>query len=490
MSNAILGYATYVPSWRVDPAGRGRAARVVASFDEDAVTMAVAAGQRVIAGHPSRVPSTVLATSTPPYLDKSNATIVHAALGLDRTGAAFDAIGTARTTMGVLRSMLRSGGLLTAADVRTGQPGSADERGGADAAAAVLVGRASEHAPALAEVLAEASVTEEVLDRWRPPTATWGSTWEERFGFEHYARMIREIAARVLDDAGLAQADHVVVVSGNSAVAKRAATLVKGALSTGGSPIGFAGAADPLVALGAVLDVAGPDETILLLAAADGVDALVLRATGALPSARQVTPIAEQLADSQTVPYPRYLSWRGLLEFEPPRRPEPDRAAGPPSARSRDWKFALTGSRCDKCAFLHLPPVSVCRQCGTVGESSPVAVAGMHGRIATYTVDHLAFSPSPPVVDAVVDFDAVMNPDMVMNPDTAVDSGTGTADGFGGGGRTTFEIADAQPDLLAVGAPVDLTFRRLNSAGGVHNYFWKARQVRTNQIREERGDED
>lgn len=463
MIHSILGYATYIPTWRVDPAGSGRAARVVASFDEDAVTMAVAAGRRALIGDLRQVPSTVFVTSAPAYLDKTNATIVHAALGLDRRSAAHDAIGTTRSTMAAVRSALRSGGLLTAADVRTGQPGSADERGGADAAAAILVGLPTERTPALAEVLAEASVTEEVLDRWRPPTAPWGSTWEERFGFEHYARMIREVAARTLDDAGLAQADHVVVVSGNTAVTKRAATLVKGAVSTGGSPVGFTGAADPLIALGAVLDVAGPGESILLLAAADGVDALLVRTTGALPSRRQAIPLVEQLADRQVVPYPRYLSWRGLLEFEPPRRPEPDRAAAPPSARSRDWKFGLTGSRCDACGFLHLPPGSVCRECGSVGESSPVSVAGLTGRIATYTVDHLAYSPSPPVVDAVVDFEAGRGAD------------------FTGGGRTTFEVADAQPDLLEVGAPVELTFRRLNSAGGVHNYFWKARQIRPAQ---------
>jgi uncharacterized OB-fold protein len=78
-------------------------------------------------------------------------------------------------------------------------------------------------------------------------------------------------------------------------------------------------------------------------------------------------------------------------------------------------------------------------------------LADTPGRIATFTVDHLAFSPSPPVIDVVVDFD--------------------------GGGRYTLEMADASPDEVAIGTPVEMTFRRLYTSGGVHNYFWKVRPV-------------
>lgn len=76
-------------------------------------------------------------------------------------------------------------------------------------------------------------------------------------------------------------------------------------------------------------------------------------------------------------------------------------------------------------------------------------VANQYGTVAIYTVDHLAYSPSPPVVQAVIDVD--------------------------GGGRCTLEVADTEPDRLRVGARVGFTFRRLFTAGGVHDYFWKAR---------------
>jgi uncharacterized OB-fold protein len=47
-----------------------------------------------------------------------------------------------------------------------------------------------------------------------------------------------------------------------------------------------------------------------------------------------------------------------------------------------------------------------------------------------------------------------------------------------GGGRFQGEFADLRPDEVAVGTEMELTFRRLFTAEGVHNYFWKARPVR------------
>ena len=72
--------------------------------------------------------------------------------------------------------------------------------------------------------------------------------------------------------------------------------------------------------------------------------------------------------------------------------------------------------------------------------------------IATYTVDRLAYSLNPPVVAAVVDFD--------------------------GGGRFRCEMTDVDPARVAIGDRVQMTFRRLSTAAGVHNYFWKARPMR------------
>lgn len=439
MSIGILGYGAYLPARRLGPDSGVRGTRVVASFDEDATTMAVEAARGLPAAG-----SVWWASTSPPYLDKTNAAAVHAALRLPSSVPAADLVGSARSTFAGLRAALATGGLVVAADVRVGKPGSLDEKSGGDGAAAVVLGEGE----LVAEVLGVAGETLELLDRWRDPRRPTGEQWEERFGFEQYADLVRVVAARLLDEAGLAEADHVVVTSANPGITKRAGALVKGALSSTGSPIGFSGAADPLLGLAAVLDVAGPGETILVLSAVDGCDGLLLRTTSLLPSRRAARPVAAQLAGGRDVPYPTYLSWRGLLERELPRRPEPDRPAGPPSYRAGEWKFGFAGSRCTSCGFLHLPPLRVCRACSATDAMETVSVADLTGTVATFTVDRLAFSPSPPVVDAVVD--------------------------FAGGGRTTLEVADADPDAIGVGTEVGLAFRRLFTAGGVHNYFWKA----------------
>jgi uncharacterized OB-fold protein len=109
------------------------------------------------------------------------------------------------------------------------------------------------------------------------------------------------------------------------------------------------------------------------------------------------------------------------------------------------------GSACEQCGQVHVPPRRVCVSCGAVDQMERRPLADKQGTIATYTVDRLAFSPSPPMIDAVVDFD--------------------------GGGRYTLEVADASPEEVDIGTRLALTFRKLYTTGGVHNYFWKVRPI-------------
>lgn len=444
MSPGVLGYASYLPRYRLGGNDIGiRGDRVVAAFDEDSTTMAVAAAGQIVTA--SDAPAVLyFATSTPAYADKTNASAIHAALGLHPNVLCADMCGTGRSAFASMAAAARTGGVAVAADVRVGKPGSADEKVGGDGAAALLFGDGD----VIAEVLGMRSLTEEFLDRWREPTAITGQQWEERFGGQRYAALIRRAAAEALDAAGIADPDHVVLACPNAGVLKRAGSLVKGNKGVTTPIAGFGGSADAMIALCAAFDVAGPDETILVLSATDGCDALVLRTTDSLPRARQRTALEQQRDGGLPVPHLTYLSWRGLVAMEPPRRPEPERAAAPPAARSGGWKFGFAGSRCRACGFLHLPPTRVCRSCGAADDMDTVPIAGLRGTIVTYTVDRLAFSPSPPMLQAVIDVD--------------------------GGGRCTLEVADASAEELSVGARVRFSFRRLFTAGGVHDYFWKA----------------
>jgi 3-hydroxy-3-methylglutaryl CoA synthase/uncharacterized OB-fold protein len=441
----IVGYGAYLPVHRLEFAdlaatlgtGSPKGSRVVAGYDEDATTMGVEAARR-IAGP---VEDVWFATTSPPYAEKTNASAVHAALGAGDAGFAVDLAGSSRSGSGALRAAAAEGGLAVLGDVRVGMPGSADERDGADAGAAFRVGSVDE---ALAVPVARASVTGEFLDRWRQPGDLTSRQWEERFGLEQYTPLVAQAVARALGEAGITAADHVVVSSPHARTAA-SVTAKYGAQDV--LPLGHAGAADLGLRLADVLDRAAPNQTILTISAVDGADATVWRTTERVGSARAA--VREQLEAGRKIPYATYLTWRGLLERELPRRPEPERPAGPPAARSTHWKFAFVGSRCDKCGFIHLPPARVCASCRTVGQMTATSLADAVGSVVTFTVDRLAFSPSPPMINAVIDFD--------------------------GGGRSLLELADAKPDEVAIGRRVRLAFRRMYTAGGVHNYFWKAR---------------
>ena len=458
MPQGIVAYAAYLPVHRLALAdvaatlgsGRGKGTRVVASFDEDSTTLGVEAARAAVGDR--KATSIWFATTAPAYAEKTNAAAIHAALGLGSDGLAVDLAGSARSATGALAAAAtQPGGLAVLADVRVGTPGSADERENADGAAAFLFGPEDE---ALVVPVATASVTGEFLDRWRAPGEHSAKSWEERFGQEMYTPLIAAATSSALAAAGLSDVDHVVVSCPHS----RTAAATRAAYPANDLTLGQAGAADLGLRLADVLDRAEPGQTILTVHAVDGADATVWRVTDRISGARAVKPLRAQLDAGREINYGTYLTWRGLLEREGPRRPDPERPAGPPSARGHDWKFGFVGSRCDKCGFLHLPPSRVCVSCRVADQMTPAALADAIGTVVTFTVDRLAYSMSPPVIDAVVDFD--------------------------GGGRTLLELADAKPEDVVVGARVGLTFRKLYTSGGVHNYFWKARVLQD----EERGD--
>jgi len=217
--------------------------------------------------------------------------------------------------------------------------------------------------------------------------------------------------------------------------------------------VGHTGVAHAGLMLAAALDRAAPGDRIAVISVSDGVDAVLLRATDALKHWTNPAPVQQQLESKRNdLVYTRYLRWRNLLEFEPPRRPDPDRPAPPPVQRSHDWKFAFAGSECTACGTRHLPPQRVRVHCQAVDQMKEVPLHDERAHIATFTVDRLAFTPQPPMVSAIADFP--------------------------GSGRIEIEVTDCEPVHVQIGAEVEMTFRRLYTAGGIHNYFWKARPVR------------
>src|SRR3954451_18734479 len=353
----IVGWGVHLPHRRLDRAqiapvagaGGGKGVRAAASYDEDATTMAVAAGRAALRGLDEPVRGLWLATTSPTYVDKTNATAVHAALRLDRTTPAFDAAGSVRSTVAALFAAIagRCGVLVVGSDMRVGRPGGPDESAGADAAAALLLGD-GDAAPVVAEVAGVASVTEEFLDRWRVPGDAAAHVWEERFGETKYVPLGLEALKGALGQAGV-EADTVdaLVVAGLheracATVAKKSGVAPERIVDRMATSVGNPGAAQPFLLLAAALEQAKPGQTIVLLVLSDGADALVLRTTDALSSYRPARPVAAEIAAGPPADYGPSLAWRALLPVEPPRRPEPVRPSASAAGRSGDWKFGLT----------------------------------------------------------------------------------------------------------------------------------------------------
>ncbi len=458
----IHRYGTYVPYFRLTRAaiGAGKGERAVASFDEDAVSLAVEAGRDAVRGGVA-VDTLLFATTSPPYAEKLNAATIQAALDLPEQMTAVDLGDSTRMGLGALLlglDLAQAGRrtLVCAADVVVGAPGGARESQGGDAGVAFVVGGDGD---AVAKLVGRASTTLEILDVWRLPEDRFARSWEERFTAESMAPAIVDVAKRALAGAGVeASALSTVILDGTNprsmAGLPKALGLKPEQLADPlAATVGRTGVAHAGLLLARALDGAKPGDRILVVCEADGADALVFEVTPAIKDMPPVRGVDRWIASKRNdLPYNTYLKWRGILPFEAPRRPDPERPSAPPMRRHERWKLAFVGSRCTKCQAGHLPPQRVCVKCGAVDQMRDERFADTSCQVATYTLDYLAYSLQPPVVAAFVDYE--------------------------GGGRFSCELTDVDPKSVAIGNHLEMTFRRLFTAQGVHNYFWKARPGR------------
>ncbi|MFT4008955.1 MAG: hypothetical protein QM655_02820 [Nocardioidaceae bacterium] len=452
----IAAYAAYVPQHAltsnsfevvVDPQ-RDRTApgRSVASYDEDAVTMAVEA-LRDLVDRTDGAQRLVLATTNAPYEGKTAATILHAALGMPEAVAPIDLRGH-RSGATALDLVLGAGGVAALSDQRLTRPGAPDELGQGDAAAVFVAGQGA------AELLGRAAVSVEILDRWRLPGERHDRVWDERFTAEILVSAANDAAQRALECSGLTSVDQVVVSSSNP----RAAAALRRSLKSSGADAaverltGFTGAAHPGLLLAATLDLAEPGETILLVSASEGADALVLRVGLGIRAARGGPSVADQLQQRVPMGYGRFLRWRGLLDVQGPARPASPAPAAPPMHRRAGWKYRLEGCRCASCAQITTPPSRLCAECGAPAPHGPEGRVSLVDRVAavtSVTQDRLTTMPENEVAMVIADFE--------------------------GGGRLNAYATDVDAADVQVGMTMRPTFRRLWTTEGIHNYFWKLR---------------
>lgn len=464
--SGIVRYGSYVPFNRIQRSaiGFGRGERAAASYDEDSASMAVEASREALRELPegAEVDTIAFASTSAPYFEKLNAATVQAATNLPKSVTALDLGGSTRSGLSALLAgidMASAGRtvLVAASDVVVGAPSGPRESGGGDAAVAFVLG--GNGAEPVARLIGRASCTEEVLDVWKSPGMPFAKQWEERFGADVYTPLLVETFGRALADAGVSASDlsRVVLDGTNARVFRgfpRPAGVAPEQIADGlAGTVGRSGAAHAGLVLASALDGASAGDRIAVAVVADGVDVAVFEVTDAIDDGRPKHSVAAWVESRRNdLAYTTYLKWREVLPFEPPRRPDPDRPAAPPMQRAERWKFGFLGSRCNRCGNTNLPPQRVCVVCQSVDDSTVEPYADAECRISTYTLDRLAYSLQPPVIGAVVDFDK--------------------------GGRMLCQLTDVDPDNVGIGDELEMTFRRLYTAGGVHNYFWKARPKR------------
>ena len=461
----IIKSSAYLPHYRLKRTditnffGSGRASgiRSVAAHDEDTVTMGFEAARKIVSAEGNIEPEALwFTTSEPPYLEKTNANVIHSALQLPKATSAYDFNGALKSGIGAIKTALTSNQtvLLVQADIRGGLPSSTDESQGGDAAVAFLIGDATAD-QLLATYLGGCSETLEFIDRWRDPREKVAKQWESRFVEDAYIPLIKEAWDQALSNSGLKDSDvsTVVLTGQNERVKRQAAKLitVERFQDSIASSVGNAGAAEAGLLLLSALEHADLGEKIALCSFNDGVEILIFEVTS---DKEVLNPIEHQIENRSDLSYGKFLQWREMLPVQPPNRPAPSRISASASKRESDWKHGFVASRGDQSGLIHMPPSRLSiNQADNNDSMLTQSMASSIGTVVTFTVDHLVYSQNPPVVFAVVDFN--------------------------NGGRIPIEITDVAENEVEIGMNVEPTFRKLFTADGIHNYFWKVRPIRS-----------
>lgn len=313
---SILGYAAELPTLRLPAAAYvaawgscaapGLIRKTVCAYDEDAITLAIAAAQAALAGLAgARIAAVYLGATTLPYEEKPASATVLTALGTD--APVYELRGSPQAGLQALALAGREAAALPegavalaiAADVPAAAPDAPLEHAlGAGAAAFVLGPGAG--------------------------IATLGTPMA--LGRESFGARFRRRGSAVLEDLELRTRDDAAAVKALSAahdlaadhlatgLAPRAAAALEKAAGAPGDRlwprIGDAGAASAPLALTDRLDAAAAGARILAVALGAGAYALPVTVDRPQPAAR---PVAAQAEAGREIDYVAYLRHRRIL---------------------------------------------------------------------------------------------------------------------------------------------------------------------------------
>src|SRR5512144_3219654 len=218
----VTSYGAYVPMLRLPLAaiGGGKPGgpeKAVANWDEDAVTMAIAAAIECLRGvDRASVDGVLFASTSYPFKEKQAAALVARALDLRRdvlTADVGDSLRAGTTALRTACDTIRAGSakrvLVLTGETRMAAPRTALEANLGDGAAAFLVGSED----VAASVVAVHAVADELIDVWRAEGDPFVHSWEERFVVDHgYRHNVREAVRALLEKTKLAPKDFAKLV--------------------------------------------------------------------------------------------------------------------------------------------------------------------------------------------------------------------------------------------------------------------------------------
>jgi len=451
----IISYGAYIPRYRLgkETAGWGLPIeKPVCNFDEDSLTMAVAAGMDCIEGlERGAVDGLFFATTTSPYIEKQGASIIAAAVDLGRNIITNDITNSLRAGTQAMRSALdaiAAGSakqiMVTAADCRMGAPGSEVEQTSGDGAGALLFGEDG----VIASVLGSFSISDEMLDLWRAEGDTSVRTWEDRFVLETgYLRILPEVISGLLNKMKLTTKDITKFCyygpnpRRHGEIARKLGLEPSQVQDPLFGRMGNTGAAYAIMLLIAALEEAKPGDKLVVASYGDGGDAFLIEVTD------EITRFGPKRGIKRNLEAKRIRKAVGV------RGPALRGLEGSPPSISARWRDReeidrLHGAKCKNCGLVQYPPQRVCTRCHAKDQWETVRLADKKGKIFTFSLDYLVPGIDRPLAITVINFE--------------------------GGGRGLFMMTDREIEDVRCEAPVEMSFRKLRSSGGVHNYYWKA----------------
>jgi len=396
------------------------------------------------------------ASTSAPYLERLNGSIVAAMCDVDASAFVADFGDSLRAGTSALYAaadriaagLEGSGVAITiAADTREAEPGSAEEALFSDAAAAIALGTRE----LLAELVARSTRYDDFFESVRRDRDKAVTLYECKYSVDRgYVRSLRGVVEDVFQRAGVAAADVSKLVI--PAIDKRSHLALAEKLGFGQdrvqdvfwNELGNPGCAGPLLLLSAALQKVKAGELILCAGYDNGADAFLFRATDRIADVQKRSFVDPKVTGTS---YKTYTLYRKAREH---RHSHEDGLEITNIFYNKEevQTVRLHGTECRNCGTKHFPMVRVCAKCEKSDQLQPVPLQHT-GNIFTYAVDHLAASPFPPTVMAVVDLD--------------------------GGGRIYCEVVDGDPEHIQIGMPVELVMRHLREGGGLYHYYWKCR---------------